>query len=209
MSMRPTFLFSLFAALLLSLVTAGTTRAQDGYKIKPGDVLRIEVLEDEGLNRSVLVAPDGRFSMPLAGAVQAGGSTVDQVQADMANRLAANFATAPNVYISIERLAEREPAAPGGSSAGPSIDVHVVGEVAKPGRLAVKPGTSVLQLFAEMGGFSAFAATKRIQLRRNENGVERIYLLNYRAIEAGTDTKGQMTVRAGDVIVVPQRKLFE
>jgi len=115
----------------------------------------------------------------------------------------------PNVYISLERLAERPPAGGSGAAAPATIDVYVMGEVARPGKLAVKPGTSVLQLFAEMGGFSKFAATKRIQLRRSENGVEKVYLLNYRAIEAGTGTGGSTTVRDGDVFVVPQRKLFE
>lgn len=209
MSMRPAFLFSLFAALFAPLFAATPSLAQDGYRIRPGDILRIEVLEDAGLNRSVLVAPDGRLSMPLAGTVQAGGLTVDQVQADMAKRMTANFATTPNVYISIERLAEREPAAARAPSAAPTVDIYVMGEVARPGKLAVEPGTTMLQLFAEMGGFSKFAATKRIQLRRTENGVEQVYLLNYRAIEAGTGTGSSMTVREGDVVVVPQRKLFE
>lgn len=209
MLMRPAFMLSLFAALLVSLFTATVSLAEEGYRIRPGDILRIEVLEDAGLNRSVLVAPDGRLSMPLAGTVQAGGLTVDQVQADMAKRMAGSFAAPPNVYISLERLAERAPAGSGGAAAAASIDVYVMGEVARPGKLAVKPGTSVLQLFAEMGGFSKFAATKRIQLRRSEDGVEKVYLLNYRAIEAGTGTGGSTTVRDGDVFVVPQRKLFE
>jgi hypothetical protein len=33
--------------------------------------------------------------------------------------------------------------------------------------------------------------------------------LNYDAIEAGTSTNGNTTLKAGDVIVIPQRKLFE
>ena len=209
MSLRPTFLLSLFGALIAPLFAATASLAQDGYQIRPGDILRIEVLEDAGLNRSVLVAPDGRLSMPLAGTVQAGGQTVDQVQANMAKRMAASFAAPPNVYVSIERLAEREPAAAREPAVAPTVDIYVMGEVAKPGKLAVAPGTTMLQLFAEMGGFSKFAATKRIQLRRIEDGVERIYPLNYRAIETGKDTGGNVTVREGDVIVVPQRKLFE
>lgn len=209
MSMRPTFRFPLFAALLVPLVAASAALAQDSYRIRPGDVLRIEVLEDAGLNRSLLVTPDGRLSMPLAGSLKAGGRTVDEVQAEMAARLTSNFADTPNVYISVERLAERAPAGTRSQAGAATVDVYVMGEAAKPGKLSVEPGTSMLQLFAEMGGFSKFAAVKRIQLRRVENGAEQVYLLNYRAIEAGTAPEGRMTVREGDVIVVPQRKLFE
>jgi polysaccharide export outer membrane protein len=68
----------------------------------------------------------------------------------------------------------------------------------------------VLQLFAEMGGFSKFAATKRIQLRRTlQDGSEKTYIFNYDAIEQGTSKAGSTVVHKGDVILVPQRRLFE
>jgi polysaccharide export outer membrane protein len=61
-----------------------------------------------------------------------------------------------------------------------------------------------------MGGFTRFAATKRVQLRRTDaNGAETIYPLNYDAIEAGTSPNGAAVLVDGDVIMVPQRRLFE
>jgi polysaccharide biosynthesis/export protein len=201
-------LIALFAGFLM---LAAPVLAQDGYRIRAGDTLRIEVLEDEGLNRSVLVAPDGRITLPLAGAVKAAGQSIEALQADLATRLAGSFAAPPNVYVSLERLYEPR-IVPGGTStpAKPvTVDVYLMGEVAKPGRIEVAPRTTVLQLFAEMGGFSKFAAIKRIQLRRMENGAEKIYTFNYRDIENGASNAGNTTVRDGDVVVVPQRKLFE
>lgn len=190
-------LFALLAALPL------TAQAQDGYRIRPGDVLRLEVLEDPSLNRSSLVAPDGRIAVPMAGGIRASGRTIEDIQADLTARLAPNFATTPTVFLSVERLAE---VMPGGPAAGaPTITVYVVGEAERPGKLLVAPGTTVLQIFAEMGGFSKFAATRRIQLRRGES----TYPLNYDAIEAGTSQAGLSMLADGDVIVVPQRKLFE
>ena len=63
------------ALWLLTLALFGTTapgaNAQSVYKIRPGDTLNIEVLEDEGLNRNVLVLPDGTISFPLVGTVKA------------------------------------------------------------------------------------------------------------------------------------------
>ena len=87
----------------------------------------------------------------------------------------------------------------------------MIGEGAKAGKLSVAPGTTVLQFFAEMGGFSKFAATKRIHLRRSDarTGKETSYLINYDAIESGTSKMGATVLRKGDVIVIPQRKLFE
>jgi polysaccharide biosynthesis/export protein len=209
---RPLSRLGMFFTALVTLVTlGGPATAQDAYRIRPGDVLRIEVLEDATLNRSVLVSPDGRISLPLAGSVQAAGNSIEAVQAALTAQLSPNFASAPSVFVSVERLAERIPAGPAAPPAPPpTIDIYVLGEVGNPGKLAVAPGTTVLQLFAQMGGFGRFAATTRIQLRRVDSaGVEQIYALDYDAIEAGTNPNGRTTLAEGDVIVVPQRRLFE
>jgi polysaccharide export outer membrane protein len=200
----------LIAALSLGLsLTAGAAAAQDSYRIRAGDILRIEVIEDPTLNRSVLVSPDGRISMPLAGAIRASGQPIEAVQAALAAQLAPNFAAPPTVFVSVERLAEVRPSAPAVAAAPPVVTVFVMGEAGNPGRIEVEPGTTLLQLFAQMGGFSRFAATSRIQLRRTIDGTETIYQIDYDAIEAGTSPNGAVTLAEGDVIVVPQRRLFE
>ena len=58
---------TLIALLAGFLLSAAPALAQDGYLIRAGDILQIEVLEDPSLNRQALVAPDGRITMPLAG----------------------------------------------------------------------------------------------------------------------------------------------
>lgn len=197
-------------ALLSALLAAATALpavpalAQDGYQLRRGDVLRVEVVEDAGLNRTVLIAPDGRITVPLAGSVQASGRTLEAVQADLVSQLADDFAAPPTVFVSIERLAEVLPSA-GAAATAATISVFVMGEATRPGKLDVEPGTTVLQAFAMMGGFTKFAADRRVQLRRGDE----IYLLDYDAIEAGTSRIGNTVLAEGDVIVVPQRRLFE
>ena len=195
---------------LIGLVFAVTAAAaQDSYKIKPGDVLRIEVLEDASLNRSTLVLPDGRISLPLAGVLQASGLTLEQVQSAVATRIAPNFATTPTVYVGLDSLANPD-VATGVAAAPLLLDVYVIGEAAKPGKFQVTPGTTILQFLAEIGGFSQFAATKRIQLRRTTAaGVETTHAVNYQAVEAGASGTGLGTIAAGDVFIIPQRRLFE
>ena len=87
--------------------------------------------------------------------------------------------------------------------------IYVLGEVAKPGRIDVPPGTTMLQFLAQAGGLSPFAATKRIQLRRTDaTGHETVYVFNYDAIMAGAAVP-VVILQKGDVIVIPQRRLFE
>lgn len=195
-----------FAVLAMAPFLAAAVHAQD-YRVRAGDVLQIEVLEDSTLNRTAIVLPDGQISLPLVGSVQAAGRSLSQVQADLATRLAPSFATPPTVYVTLNALAERVPSTP---SAPRMIDVFVMGAANSPGRIEVSPGTTFLQAIAQAGGLSPFAAKKRIQLRRTDkSGNEKIYRLNYDAIEQGTGTGATTKLVDGDVIIVPQRKLFE
>ena len=205
-------LFSLAAAACVMLVTALATQAtaQNAYQIRNGDILRVEVIEDPSLNRTVLVSPDGRISMPLTGAIRAAGKSIEDIQRELASGLTASFATRPSVFVAVERLAERRPVTPRTPEPDPVIEIFVMGEVTKPGKMALAPGSNVLQAFAEMGGFTRFAASSRVQLRRPAaNGSEQLYTLDYKAIEEGRSNAGMTVLAPGDIIVVPQRRLFE
>jgi polysaccharide export outer membrane protein len=191
-------------ALLVLPFLAPHASAQE-YRLKTGDVVQIEVLEDTSLNRTAIVLPGGQISLPLIGSVAAGGRTLLEVQQDVSSQLAQSFATVPTVYVTLSALAERQPPAE-----PRTIDVFVVGAANAPGRLEMAPGSTVLQAVAQAGGMSPFAAKKRIQVRRTDkNGNEKTYRLNFEAIEQGEGAGGAMRVVDGDVIIVPQRKLFE
>jgi polysaccharide biosynthesis/export protein len=195
--------------LAMSLGTALPAAAQD-YQIKSGDVLRIEVLEDASLNRSVLVAPDGRIALPLAGSLPVAGQSVEQVRAALTAALAPNFAASPTVYVAIDSVAVKAPSGGGAPAAAATYDVYVIGQVNNPGKFSVAPGTTILQFLAEIGGFTDFAAVKRIQLRRTDAaGKETVYILNYQAIVDGLPNAVSGTVAPGDVFVVPPTRLFE
>jgi polysaccharide export outer membrane protein len=193
----------LIAALALMPLIGFAASAQE-YKLRAGDVVQIEVLEDATLNRSAIVLPDGRISLPLAGSVRVAGRTIGQVQSELSARLASGFATPPTVFVSVDSLAERVPAT------ARTIDIFVLGAANAPGKVEVAPGTTLLQAIAQAGGLSPFAAKKRIQLRRvDKSGNENVYKLNFDAIENGAASGGTTRLVDGDVIVIPQRKLFE
>jgi polysaccharide export outer membrane protein len=192
---------------LIALLAASVASAQTDYRIGAGDTVRIEVLEDPSLNRDVLVLPDGSLSFPLAGAVRAGGQTTTQLESALSSALAPNFAANPTVSVSVAGLAPQASVA-----TARTIDVFIMGEVGNGGGLLqVEPGTTVLQALALSGGFSPFAATKRIQLRRTDpqTGQQSVYNINYRAIEQGASNIGNSVLADGDVILVPERRLFE
>ena len=201
-------MFKILLGLLVATVFASQAVAQTGYQIRPGDSLQVEVLEDPTLNRSVLVLPDGSISFPMAGTIRAAGRTVDDVKAELAGGLASNFATKPSVFVSVGTLALPK-VSTARVSAARTIGVFAMGEITSPGRADVQPGTTILQFLAQAGGFTRFAAQKRVELRRvnPKTREEQVYLFNYNG--TGKSIPGSTRLQAGDVIVVPQRRLFE
>jgi polysaccharide biosynthesis/export protein len=203
-----------FLLAIWAVVVAGMAMAQSDYVVRPGDTLRIEVLEDTALNRNVIVLPDGRFSFPFAGTVQARGRTLGQIEAAVRSAIGSNFAAPPNVFASIVSLREepaRAASTPRAPAPDPTISVFFLGEVASPGGKAVPPGTTFLQALALGGGFSNFAALKRVQIRRTNpfTGAQTLYQVNYSALSKGAELRGNIVLQDGDVILVPQRRLFE
>ena len=98
--------------------------------------------------------------------------------------------------------------APGSIAPGdPRRHVAAVGAArhADPGRIDVEPGSTLLQVLAQAGGFTPFAAKKRIQLRRGSS----VYLFNYNELEKTGGAGFETVVAKGDVIVIPTRRLFE
>lgn len=189
-------------AFLVALWAVPAAFAQSaGYRIQPGDTLAVTVLEDETLNRQVLVLPDGNISVPLAGSVNAAGRSVEAVESTLADRLASNFAVRPSVFVSVTGITEEDIVFP----------IYVLGQVNAPGEREIEPGTTLLQALALAGGLDRFAAAKRIQLRRRDSrtGEERLFLFNYRAVERGGAILSMITMREGDTIIVPERRLFE
>lgn len=196
------FLFAIFALLL-----ATAASAQSGYQIRPGDTLQVEVLEDPSLNRSVLVLPDGTISFPFAGSVRASGRTPGQVSDSIIAGISSNFANRPNVFVTVQELTESATMTTGHSQ----IHVFLMGEIATPGRVHMAAGTTLIQALAETGGFTPYAATKRIILRRTDKrtGKSTVRKINYKAIADGTAVGQDVRLRDGDVIIVPERRLFE
>jgi len=203
----------LFLSLLVVFITVfgvQSAMAQDAYRIRPGDVLSVEVVQDPSLSREILVLPDGSINYPFVGTLQVRGLTVAQVQQRIAAGISPNFAVVPDVFVSVSQIFVPPP--PVAPLPGPTIDIFIQGEVAAPGLVEVPPGTTLIQALSVGGGFTSFAATRRIQLRRTNAHTGRtsiIATLDYRVLERGGIITHDPVLAEGDVILVPQRRLFE
>src|SRR5215472_9960844 len=58
-----------------------------GYRIGPGDLLKIVVWKHDELSAQVAVRPDGAVSLPLVGDVPATGRSASEIAGDVQQRL--------------------------------------------------------------------------------------------------------------------------
>src|SRR6185295_5497948 len=61
--------------------------AEAPYLIQPGDVLIVSVWKETDLQSDVLVRPDGGMSLALAGEFEAAGHSIEELRAQIAQKL--------------------------------------------------------------------------------------------------------------------------
>jgi polysaccharide export outer membrane protein len=176
-------------ALVLSSAIPTISRAQEaGYMVKPGDGLEISVWKEPDLQGPVLVTPDGSFSFPLVGQVDARGKTVSELQQVITERLA-KFISDPVVTVSVREIRGNK--------------VYVIGQVNRPGEFIVNPRVDVMQALSMAGGTTAFASLDDIRILRRDGAKQESLEFDYNAVARGKDLTQNIELRAGDIVVVP------
>ena len=175
--------------LILGSASPMLSLAQEaGYMVKPGDGLEISVWKEPDLQGPVLVTPDGSFSFPLVGQVDARGKTVSELQQVITERLA-KFISDPVVTVSVREIRGNK--------------VYVIGQVNRPGEFIVNPRVDVMQALSMAGGTTAFASLDDIRILRRDGAKQESLEFDYNAVARGKDLTQNIELRAGDIVVVP------
>ncbi len=161
---------------------------QDPYTVKPGDMLSIAVWKEPDLQGPVLVRPDGTFSFPLCGQIDARGKTVNELQQLVSERLR-KFISDPVVTVSIQEVKGNK--------------VYVLGQVNKPGEFIVNPRVDVMQALSMAGGTTAFASLGEIVILRRTDAGQQALPFRYADVARGRNLNQNIMLQAGDVVVVP------
>lgn len=157
------------------------------YRIGPSDLLSVSVFQVEDLDREVRVNNAGQVTLPLVGAIDAAGRTVDQLEQDIAARYAQRFLQDPQVTVFVKEFASQR--------------VTVGGSVEKPG---IYPMTSsrltLLQALALAGGLDDVASTDNVLVFRTVGGERQFARFDVDAIQAGELADPELM--GEDVVVV-------
>lgn len=162
----------------------------DGYRIGSADVLTIHVWQQLELTRTVTVRPDGMITFPLLGDMHVVGMTPLELRDTLAGDLIEYVSIIPSeITVSVDAIN--------------SYTVSVLGEVNNPGRFSFQSQVTILDVLAEAGGFTAFAAPRRIVLLRQEANQVRRIPFDYRDVTRARGNNGQLIVLPGDIVIVP------
>ena len=159
-----------------------------GYRLGAEDVMLVSVWKDEQLTREVVVRPDGMFSFPLVGDIQAEDRTVEEIRTDLVKRLT-RYIPNPNVSVAVTKVL--------------SYKIYVVGRVNKPGEYLIGHYTDVLQALSLAGGLTPFAAENDIKVIRRIKGQQQVFRFRYGDVRKGQELEQNILLQRGDAVMVP------
>jgi polysaccharide export outer membrane protein len=187
----------LSALALLSALAADTDAAVAeeaaaavgaGYQVQPGDVLTVTVWKETDLTGDLLVRPDFGLSFPLVGELDARGKTVDQLRAEITERLK-KYIPSPVVTVATKAVAGNH--------------IYVVGKVQRPGEYPVVRNVDVMQALSLAGGATPFAAVNDIIVLRRESAGQIVLHFQYNDVARGRELGQNVVLQPGDTVVVP------
>jgi len=153
------------------------------YKIGVEDVLNIRVWREAELSGNVVVRPDGRITLPLAGEIEAVGLTPEMLGVKIAEALS-KFLTRPEVIVSVASVRSKR--------------YYISGNVLRSGPVPLVTPTTILQALSS-AGLGQWAKKNKIVIMR---GTERIKF-NYNEVIKGKKLEQNIFLQDGDHIFVP------
>jgi polysaccharide biosynthesis/export protein len=126
------------------------------YRLGPGDVVSAWVVGgDEFSGKQFIVSPSGFVDFPMAGRLLAAGKTVEQLKADLTQKLKL-YINDPEVSLSIVQFQ--------------SQPVSILGSVRQPGVHQLQGGKSLLEALSLAGGVTPEASSSAIITRHVQFG---------------------------------------
>lgn len=166
------------------------------FRIGPADRISVQITGLPELSRSgIVVDGQGFVTLPLVGAVQLGGLTIEQASRLVDARLRASYVRNPVSAVNFEE--------------SNSSTVTVDGQVQRPGIYPVSPSTTLLRAVAAAQGAGEFARLEEVVVLRTVEGRRYIAAYNLGAIRNGIYPDPRLF--PDDVVVVgdsPSRRLF-
>lgn len=144
--MRRTLSLLLLPLLLVSI----TSKADNTYRLGPGDEIKIQVYDESDLSMSLRLDQSGTFDYPYLGTLSAKGKTLSQLKTEITNGLLQDILVNPSVNVSVVTYR----------------DFYIGGEVKSSGGYPYQPGLTVKQAITLAGGLTEWASSSKFEILR-------------------------------------------
>ncbi|MBX2867953.1 MAG: polysaccharide export protein [Acidiferrobacterales bacterium] len=166
----------------------GSAFGQSSYLVQSGDSLLVSVWNEPDLTNSITIHPDGTFSMPLIGEIQASQKSVSQIKEAITEKLIRYIPDAI-VTVGIEETV--------------GVNIYVIGQVNTPGVFNVQQPTDVMQALSLAQGMTPYAAKNKIKILRRGSDGQKAIGFRYGDVAKGLKLEQNIVLENGDVVVVP------
>lgn len=169
---------------------AATSPAPELYRIGPGDTVRITVYQSPDLSLETRVTEAGVISYPLIGALRLGGLTVNDAEKALADALKkGDFIKNPQVSVMVTQVRANQ--------------VNVLGQVGKPGRVALDvAGMRLTDVIALAGGVAANAGSDTAVVIGTRDGQPFRREIDLPRVFAPAGRNDDIVIQPGDAIWV-------
>ena len=170
----------------------------DKYKLRVGDRISLQILEDRDAPKSLVVADSGELDVPYVGRVQAADKTCKQLADELKTQLEKEYYHRATVVIALDlanKLLGR---------------VYVWGQVRNQGPIdmALNENLTAGKAILRAGGFADFANKKRVKVIRGtgaDGTGKRTFDLNMVDILEKGKSENDIVLQPDDFIIVPSR----
>ena len=169
------------------------------YLIGPGDILQLDLYDNEKYNGKHKVLNDGRASFPLIGNISLEGKTLDEAREIIKNKYS-DVLLVPDLNLS---LLEARP-----------LNITIIGEVQKPGFYKIENlknnPTTLIDAIQKAGGITIGSNLEKINLIRSfkEEGkiIKKSTFLNLGDFSEKGDQSNNLVLMHGDIIKIDKKE---
>lgn len=166
------------------------TPVESRYRLVPGDVLDIVYRYTPEFNQTVTLHPDGYVGLEIVGDIKLSGLTLEEAKKTLIEKASVRLKD-PEISLLLKEFQK------------PYFVVS--GEVTQPGRFEMRESVTALQAVMTAGGFKDTAKMSQILIFRKINAdFAEVKVLNLKKIKKTSDLENDLTLEAGDIILVPR-----
>lgn len=165
------------------------------YVVGDGDVLDINVYENEDLSTTVRVAGDNKIRVPLLGEVNVENMTVSEVSKKLETLFADGYLINPQVDVFMKEYRSKK--------------AIILGQIRSPGLYELRGKTTFLEFISKAGGLMPDAGkTATIKRKLTKNGHEDRIVIDFDRLIKKGETSLNIPIVDGDSVYISKTEVF-